>query len=61
MRVNAGRPLLLTLLLLLLLTLLLALLLLLLLLLTQVSAIDTCLREPQGRAKCATVQAPFDE
>lgn len=26
-----------------------------------VSAIDTCLREPQGRAKCATVQAPFEE
>lgn len=26
-----------------------------------VSAIDTCIREPQGRAKCATVQAPFEE
>jgi hypothetical protein len=41
------------------------LLLLLLLLLCcccpQVGAIDTCLREPQGRAKCATVQAPFEE
>ncbi len=29
--------------------------------LVQVSAIDTCLREPQGRNKCSTVQARFGE
>jgi hypothetical protein len=27
----------------------------------QVSAIDSCLREPQGRNKCATVQGEFGE
>ena len=26
-----------------------------------VSAIDTCLREPPGRAKCSKVQGEFDE
>jgi len=29
--------------------------------LNGVSAIDTCLREPQGRAKCVTVQGEFGE
>lgn len=28
--------------------------------LNAVSAIDTCLREPPGRFKCATVQGEFD-
>jgi len=26
-----------------------------------VSAIDTCLREPQGRSKCSNVQGAFGE